>query len=139
MIVDFPFFDFIYTKKTYRQQKKTNHTFHAYLYAFIWNPRSFLQLSPSVGQSSHWFVDNFFLFFWDYEMNLIKQVRIFYSLIQFHLVILLVIWKFLLGTNDMLQNCVSSILSGLSHLLIRARGCLFKVWWGPGLISNYIS
>ena len=85
-------------------------------------------LRPSVNPS-HWFVDNFFLFFWDNEMNLIKQVRIFNSLIQFHFVILLVIWKFLLGTNGVLQNFVSLILSILSHLLIRARGCLFKVWW----------
>ena len=84
-------------------------------------------LCPSVNPS-HWFVDNFFLFFWDNEMNLIKQVRIFNSLIQLHFVILLVVWKFLLGTNGMLQNCVSLILSSLSHLLIRARGCLFKVW-----------
>ena len=35
LIVDFPFFDFIYTKKKYRQQKKTNHTFHAYKYSYV--------------------------------------------------------------------------------------------------------
>lgn len=53
LIVYFPFFDFIYTKKTYRQEKKTNHTFHAYLYSMpsYEIPGAFCGLSPSVGQS----------------------------------------------------------------------------------------